>query len=185
MRLADPICVVHAGGIPGPSADSRPPPPRPMRRPQPDNVSRSQAFGIPGAAFFAPRHSPKGDPRSLHRGAPASNGPGLVTGKPPFGHSVAHPARVSILSTRHGVPRILEDSSSTSSHPPGASFTQSSMIIIECFLIIETRTFLRPPLPHQVIQHPVSTPPFRAPVSRDPHCSLIYRPYMCAAGVPC
>lgn len=121
-----------------------------MRRPQPDNVSRSQ---VPGPRHSGPlephsllfntaQSGPEGDPRSLHRGALASNGPGFVTGKPPFGHSVAHPASVSILSTRHGVPRILEDSPSTSSsHPPGASLTQSRAIIIECFLIIETRTF--------------------------------------------
>lgn len=100
------------------------PTPRPMRMPQ-SNVFRSQAFGIPGAAFFALQHDPKRTRDLLRRGAFASNGHGFVTGKPPFGSQ----CRTSSQSFNTiGTPRSATDLgggfvSSTSSHLSGAWFT--------------------------------------------------------------
>lgn len=116
------------------------PTPRPMRMPE-SNVFRSQAFGIPGAAFFALQHDPKRTRDLLRRGAFASNGHGFVTGKPPFGSQ----CRTSSQSFNTiGTPRSATDL--------GGGFCvldiitsiwclvhNPKMIIIECFLIIDTK----------------------------------------------
>lgn len=114
--------------------------PRPMRAPE-SNVFRSQAFGIPGAAFFALQHGPKRTcdlctaalvPQTVMDSSQASLL--LVT--------VSHILpRVSILSTRHGVPRTWQDFvlDIIHHHIYLGPCSQSKMIIIECFLIIDTK----------------------------------------------
>lgn len=139
MRLADPICVVHkqAMDVPGPSAISVP---RPMRMPEFDPTSSG------------PRHSGSLEPHSLllQRGPKRIRDLWTAAHLPQMAmdSSQASPLLVTMsyilpefqyyrhATECHGSGRIL---CSTSSHLSGALFTQSQMIIIECFLIIDTK----------------------------------------------
>lgn len=96
------------------------------------NVFGSQAFGTPGAAFFALQHDPKRT-RDLWAAALLPQTATDASQASPVLVTVSHiSSRVSILSTRHGLPPTWRTRPSTSSHPSGALSTQcNKMIIIE------------------------------------------------------
>lgn len=138
MRLADPICVVHTGDGCSRAVGKFCAPANENPRVQP-NVFRFQAFGIPGAAFFALQHGPKRIrdlwtaahlPQTAMDSSQAS--PLLVT----MSYILPESQYYRHATECHGPGRI---SCSTSSHLFCAFFTQSQMIIIECFLIIDTK----------------------------------------------